>query len=119
MARPHPNWIDTGRTIKAYFPDGMKRLFLFLVIAAAALADTTQTITFSDGAYISLDTGQTTQSPAPGDVYDIQWTGGTIVRVGSAKIANVGIRTSAQFTLVTESDIKNHLILGGVASIPA
>lgn len=119
MARPHPNWIDTGRTIKAYFPDGMKRLFLFLVIAAAALADTTQTITFSDGAYISLDTGQATQSPAPGDVYDIQWTGGTIVRVGTAKIANVGIRTSAQFTLVTESDIKNHLILGGVASIPA
>ncbi len=96
----------------------MKRLILGLLMVVSARADLSQTATFSDGMYLSLDTGQTGQSAGAG-TFDIQWSGGAILPVGKAKIANTGVRTAAQFDLITETDIKNHLLLGGVASIPA
>lgn len=97
----------------------MKASILLFAISIAARADISQTATFSDGVYLSLDDGHVTSSPGPTEVHDIRWTNGSIVPVGTAKIFNVGIRTAAQFDLITESDIKTRLILGGVASIPA
>ncbi|MGH9809403.1 MAG: hypothetical protein ACRD9W_19485, partial [Terriglobia bacterium] len=98
----------------------MKQTLLLLALAVAAHADISNSATLGDGYYFNLDTAKlSTITPPSGDVYDIQFKGGDILGVGKAQIANVGIRTSGQFDLVTESDIKNHLILGGVRSIPA
>jgi len=44
---------------------------------------------------------------------------GSIVGVGSAKIANVGIRTAAQFDLLTASDILLHVNGAAARSVPA
>ena len=92
---------------------------MVLAMALVARADINQTATFSDGLYLNLDSGQTTSSPSGSDVYDIRWTGGTIVPAGKAKLINVAIRTSAQFDIISESDVRNRLVLGGSASIPA
>jgi uncharacterized protein (TIGR03437 family) len=95
----------------------MKRYALGLVIAMAARADITQTITFGDGAFISMDTGKMTTSPAVSDIFDIQWSGGALLVVGKASLANVGVRTTGQFPLLTESDIKLKVASGGVKAI--
>jgi uncharacterized protein (TIGR03437 family) len=83
----------------------MKPFIIALAMAFAAWADITQSATFSDGLYLSLDTGATTQAPATGDIYDIRWSGGTINPIGKAKILNLGIRTAGQFDLITQSDV--------------
>lgn len=95
----------------------MKRLALTLLLAAAARADITQTITFGDGTFISMDTGKMTTSPGGTDVFDVQWSGGALLTVGKAVLANVGIRTPDQFPLLTESDIKLKTASGGVKAI--
>jgi len=92
------------------------RLFItMLAMAIAAWADITSTATFSDGLYLSLDTGATTQSPATGDLYDIRWAGGSIDPIGKAKIINIGIRTAGQFDLITQSDVTLRLASGTAA----
>lgn len=92
---------------------------LGFAIQVATYADINQTVTLSSGGYLNLDTGATTSStPGAGDVYDIQLTDG-IVGVGKAKIYTVGIRTPAQFGLITQTDILNRGLIAGVRSIPA
>ncbi len=93
----------------------MKSVIIALAMAFAARADLTQTATFSDGLYLSLDTAKTTQSPASSEIYDIRWAGGAIAPIGKAKIVNIGIRTAGQFDLITQSDVTLRL----AASTPA
>src|SRR6476646_4031266 len=100
-------------------PRGVAVVALVLAAALAAQADVNQNVTLLSGGHLNLDTGATGSStPGTNDVFDIQWSG-DILGTGKAKVYTVGVRTPAQFALITRADILNRGVLAGVRSILA
>ena len=67
---------------------------------------------------MNLDNGQISAVAGTG-TWDFSFTAGEIDPQGKARVVNVGIRTSAQFDLLTQSDIKTRFLASSARNIPS
>jgi uncharacterized protein (TIGR03437 family) len=82
-------------------------------------ADVSQTISLATGSYLSLDTGlSTTSKPGANDVYDLQWTGTSLVPQGKARTYNAGTSFAAGFDNLAEASVRGLAAIASASAIP-